>query len=206
MDDGRAGSLIRVLIAHPTPLVSVGLQVALGAHADLQIVPGPDSTDTPDEVDLAGADVVVADCDLGVHWASSARPSGCRVLIVTIDESEASIRRAIEAGAHGYLLLTSRLEAIVNAVRSIHRGNRAIDPTVAAKMMTSLHHPRLTGREHDILRFLLLGLSNKTIAARLGRSPGTVKSHVKSVLSKLNATNRTHAVSVARQRGLVQEG
>jgi DNA-binding NarL/FixJ family response regulator len=148
---------------------------------------------------------MVADCDSGVHRASSTRSNGCRVLILTIDESEASIRRAIEAGAHGYLLLTSCLEAIVHAVRSIHRGDTAIDPAVAAKMMSSLRHPRLTDREHDVLRLLLHGLSNKAIAARLGRSPGTVKTHVKSVLCKLNAINRTHAVSVARQRGLVQE-
>ena len=93
----------------------------------------------------------------------------------------------------------------MDAVRSIHRGDTAIDPAVAAKMMSSLRYPRLTHREYEILRLLLLGLSDKAIAARLGRSAGTVKAHVKSVLSKLNATSRTHAVSVARQRGLVQE-
>src|SRR6202022_2385692 len=81
-NDGRAGSMIRVIIAPPPPLVRAGLQAALGAHADLQIVPGPDSTDRPDELDLARADVVVADCDSGVHRASSTRSSGCRVLIL----------------------------------------------------------------------------------------------------------------------------
>jgi DNA-binding NarL/FixJ family response regulator len=197
--------LIRVIIAHPTPLVRVGLQVTLGAHADMQIVSAPDSTNRPDATDLTNGDVVVTDYDSGVRLASSAGPSGCSVLIVTIDASEASIRRAIEAGAHGYLLLTSRLEAIVDAVRSIHRGDTAIDPAVAAKMVSSLRYPRLTDREYEILRLLLLGLSDKAIAATLGRSAGTVKTHVKSVLSKLNATSRTHAVSVARQRGLVQE-
>ena len=197
--------MIRVLIAYPSPLVSAGLRVALAAHADLQIVQDSEIYDGEDEVDLPGADVLVTDCDSGVQRGSPAGRKGCRVLILTLDESEAGIRRAIEAGAHGYLLMTSQLEAIVQAVRSIYRGGTAFDPTVAAKMMNGLRYPRLTHREHDVLRLLLLGLSNKVLAARMGISPETIKTHVKALLRKLNATNRSHAVSVARQRGLVQE-
>lgn len=197
--------MIRVLIAYPSPLVSAGLRVALGAHADLQIVQDRGIYDREHEVDITVADVLVTDCESAAQRGPSAGRKGCRVLILTIDESEAGIRRAIEAGAHGYLLMTSQLETVAQAVRSIYLGGTAFDPTVAAKMMNGLRYPRLTHREHDVLRLLLLGLSNKVLAARMGISTETIKTHVKSLLRKLSATNRSHAVSVARQRGIVQE-
>jgi DNA-binding CsgD family transcriptional regulator len=151
----------------------------------------------------AGA-LVVTDCDIGV--AVSERSSGCRVLIVTNDDTEASIRRAMEVGTHGYLLLTSTLDAVVRAVRCVISGGTALDPMIATKIVDIFTDRGLTDRELDVLRLMMLGLSNKAIANSIARSVGTVKSHVKAVRAKLNVTSRTEAVAVAQRRGLVPKG
>jgi two-component system NarL family response regulator len=124
-------------------------------------------------------------------------------VIFTEDDSEVSIRLAVERGVSGYLLLASDCEAIVNAVRSAYKGGAALDPIVAAKIVASLAAPVLSFRETEVLGYIMAGLSDKTIARRLKRSVGTVKSHVKSVLAKLDVKNRSEAAAVARRRGLV---
>jgi DNA-binding NarL/FixJ family response regulator len=194
---------IRVMSAHGTPLVQAGLEAALRNLLDFEIVPAP--CGIPQPQDLASVAVVVTECELGVRLARSVAPSGCHVLIISHDHTEANIRRAIEAGVRGYLLVTSGVDALVRAVRCIYNGGTALDPLVATKMVDSLTCDRLTPRETDVLRLLMLGMSNKSIANTLATRVGTVKHHVKSVLAKLKARGRTEAVAIARRRGLFSE-
>jgi DNA-binding NarL/FixJ family response regulator len=193
---------IHVLIAHDNPLVAVGLGVAFGTHQDFHIV-GRRETDDVSPVDAAT--VAVTDYEGGTRWLAAQGGGNCRVLILTDDESEVSIRRAVELGISGYLPLSSRVESVVHAVRCIHNGGTAIAPNIMTKMAMSLRSRGLTQREVQVLRLIMQGLQDKVIAHRLERSVDTTKSHVKAILMKLGASSRVEAVAIALRRGLVSE-
>jgi DNA-binding NarL/FixJ family response regulator len=112
---------------------------------------------------------------------------------------------AMEHGVHGYLLLSSPVDELVAGVRTLLAGSRYICIPVARRMADSLMRERLTARESDVLQLLARGLCNKSIANRLGIAIGTVKYHVKAIMGKLEASSRTHAASIAAERGLVGE-
>jgi DNA-binding NarL/FixJ family response regulator len=111
----------------------------------------------------------------------------------------------MRAGVRGYLLLTTPVDELVRALRRIHTGDTVVDPGVAAKIADSFSGRALTLREIDVLGLVMVGLSDKAIAKRLMRSVGTVKSHMKSLLAKLDAASRTEAAAIARRRGLVAD-
>ena len=193
---------IHVLIAHDNPLVAAGLEAAFGTQQDFHIIP---RRETDDVAPVNAATVAVADFEGGTRRLAAQRGGGCRVLILTDDDSEVSIRRAVELGVGGYLPLSSGVESVVHAVRCIHNGGTAIAPNVVTKMAMSLQSRGLTQREVEVLRLIMQGLSDKAIAHRLQRSVGTARSHVKAILMKLEASNRVEAVAIARRRGLVSE-
>lgn len=193
---------IRVLIAHGEPLVRAGLQLAIQACSDLEIRAICDGS-LADCAGLDAIDIVLTDCDCGMKLAQRGRTSAPRILIVTNDASESSIRGAMDAGAKGYLLLGSTLESVAQAVRCVVRGGVAIDPVAATRMLESLNGESLTQRELQVVCLLMQGSSNKSIARELGISEGTAKTHLKSIMSKLNARSRTQAVTVAQRRGIV---
>jgi DNA-binding NarL/FixJ family response regulator len=150
---------------------------------------------------------VLADCEMGIRLARSRdtnERTTAHIVIVTDDESEASIRRAMEVGVRGYLLLGATPASIVEAIHCVTRGGTALDPVVASKMLDSLSGVPITSRELQVLGLLMAGLSDKAIAHRLGIRPGTAKCHVKRLLEKLNARSRTEAVAIAQRRGLVR--
>lgn len=198
-------SRVKVLIAHRTPLVHAGLEAALRTQDDLEVVAPPIASLSSllERGELHDADVVVTDCDVGLSLAADRDGVGCRVLIVTHDETEGTIRRAMEVGACGYLLVTSPLDMLVRAIHCLINGGTALDPIVGTRMRDSLMSPKLTERELEVLRLMTEGLADKEIARRIVRSVGTVKSHVKAVLTKLNTARRTEAVAVAQRRGLL---
>jgi two-component system NarL family response regulator len=202
--EGSVPARIGVLIAHRSPLISAGLASVLSAQPDFDVICCRDNgcPQRASTQELASVSVAVTDCTTGLEIAAVAS-NACQVVIVTEDESEVSIRLAVHRGVSGYLLLASECEAIVNAVRSAHKGAAVFDPIVAAKIVASLAAPVLSSRESEVLSFMMEGLSDKTIARRLRRSLGTVKSHVKSVLAKLDVKSRSEAAAVARRRGLV---
>jgi DNA-binding NarL/FixJ family response regulator len=193
---------IRIVIARREPLIRAGLECALAPNADFEVSAVAEER-LLGGADLRSIDVLLADCELGVQLATTARQSGCRILIVTHDEREGSIARALEAGVRGYVLLSSSLEAVAHAVRCVVRGGTSIDPLAATKMIERLNGDRLTRRELDVLSLLTLGLADKAISNRLGIAVGTVKSHVKRLREKLNVTSRTQIAAVAQRRGLL---
>jgi DNA-binding NarL/FixJ family response regulator len=194
-------SRARIAIAHRESLVGAGLESALASHGHFEVL-----TMTEDRIlraDLGAIDVVLADYACGIKLAVHAGQSGCRVLIVTIDDREGSIGRALEAGVRGYLLLSSSLEAVAHAVSCVIRGGTAIDPLAATKMLQRLNGNRLTQRELDVLGLLTLGLGDKAISNRLGITVGTAKCHVKRLREKLNVNTRTQIAAVAQRRALL---
>jgi len=196
---------IKVLIAHRKSPVYASLQAAFSRQPDFE-------TTTRDmggacepalDPELRGVNVAVADCETGIRLVAPAFRCGCHVLIVTEDESEASIRRAVDLGVRGYLLLTSSPESIVRATRDVSHGAIVLDPNVMTKVVNSLARPPLTPREMDVLGLLVAGNTNKTVAERLACRIGTVKMHVKAILEKLDSPSRPEAAVAAHRLGLI---
>jgi DNA-binding NarL/FixJ family response regulator len=199
-------SKIKILIAHGDPLVAAGLAVSLQKQPDFEayVCPAPNlSSATASE--LPRPDVVVADYDSGMQLIVSAGAKSHRVVILTHSDGEARIRGALEQGARGYLLLGCSLQDLFDGLRSVRAGGLAIGPLVAARVAEWMTQRALTHREGDILREMMLGRSNKHIAIALNVAIGTVKTHVKSILDKLDATSRTQAAAIAQRRGILQQ-
>ncbi|HEY6642655.1 response regulator transcription factor [Povalibacter sp.] len=197
---------ICVLIAHGNPLVAAGLEAAFRAADSFRLSAHCAPQDGVDAALRFGREAIaVTDYQAGLGILASQNSRRWRVLIVSDDDSEVSVRRAIELGVRGYLPLCAPVSAVIGAVRCIHTGGTAIDTTFIAKIAASLASPSLTGREIEVLRLMMLGLPNKAIAAVLKRSLGTAKSHVKAILAKLDAATRVEAVAVARRRGLISD-
>lgn len=192
---------LRVCIAHDNDLVAAGLEAAFGAQEDCSVARcEPESL--LHATDPRALGVIVTDYETGVRLLND-KGRSCRVLMVTDHDSEVSIRQAVELGSRGYLPLTTPLEAVIRAARCIFNGGTFIDQSFIARIATSLASPALTARELEVLRLMMEGLPNKAIALRLKRSVGTAKSHVKAILSKLDAATRIEAVAVAQRRGLL---
>jgi DNA-binding NarL/FixJ family response regulator len=197
----------KVLIAHGDPLIAAGLAITLQRQRDFKAyVCKPAATPSdPKGSDLPAADVVVADYDSGMRLIMSAAAVRHRVMILTHNDGEASICRALEQGARGYLLLGCSLQDLFDGLRAVRIGGIALGPLVASRVAQWMKQRALTPREADILRQMMPGHSNKRIALELNVAVGTVKTHVKSILDKLEAASRTEAVAIAQRRGILQE-
>jgi two-component system NarL family response regulator len=127
-----------------------------------------------------------------------------RVIILTTFDGDEDIYRGMRAGARAYLLKDAPRDELLGCIRAVHAGETFVPPLVAAKLAAQVSSERLTVREREILELMGAGASNKAIARQLGISEGTVKTHVKSVLQKLEVASRTEAVSMAARRGLIR--
>ena len=199
-------SRMKVLIAHSDPLIAAGLVTLLQKQHDFDVsVCSGALTSNATARRLPPPHVVVADYDSGLRLLESASAGSPRVMILTHSDSEAKICRALEHGVRGYLLLGCSLQELINALRSVNVGRLALGPLVVSRMADWMKQQALTQREEDTLRQMMLGLSNKGIARKLTLEVGTVKTHVKAILRKLNATSRTEAVAIAQRRGILRE-
>lgn len=197
-----------ILVMHPDPLLSAGLVAALRQHAAFEIYVDGVDTLTSDGPQI---DVVIADyydamrlTDAAVRTAQ--RPlAAARILALTANDREADIRRAVEAGIHGYLLLGGPLSELIEGVRTVANGVRYLCRSVAQRMADSLTRAPLTSREIEVLRLVVTGESNKAIARQLHVEVGTVKSHMTAIMTKLGASSRTQAAGIAATRGLVEQ-
>lgn len=194
---------IRVIIAHHQPLIAAGLAKVLLDAGGFEPVR---TEQLPREI--AGAsevDVVVADYELGLDMAAAVGAT-VPVLMVTKEDGESQIRSAVECGVSGYLSLSCRAEDLIASVRAVAAGGRAWAPIVADRIVASLAHETLTRREAQVLVLVGRGLSNKVVARHLSVSAGTIKTHVKAILRKLQAVSRTEAIVIAHERGILSRG
>lgn len=200
---------VAVFIDHREPLIAAGLTFLL---AD---VPGIVLLGRRESGLLPAADVVITDHGRGLHLAPQLREGAGAgalamhlrpaVLVVSANDRENDIRLALAAGVLGVLHAQCSAEDLLRAVRAVAARGRYLCPAMTQRVADSLSHEPLTARETDVLRLLVQGDSNKAIALRLEIAVGTVKAHVKSIMEKLGAHTRTHAVSVATTRGLVAD-
>jgi DNA-binding NarL/FixJ family response regulator len=196
-----------ILVMHQDPLLCAGLVAALRQYAQFDVhFDGVDRVvDTPTSID-----VVIVDYPSAMRLADPGERAACglaqaRVLVLTANDREADIRRAVEAGIHGYLLVGGPVSELVEGVTAVAGGVRYLGRAAAQRMADSLTHTALTSREMDVLQFVVIGESNKAIARRLSIEVGTVKAHMRAIMAKLGAASRTQAAGIAAARGLVDE-
>jgi len=127
-----------------------------------------------------------------------------RIIVITTYESEEDIRRAVSAGAKGYLLKAADAEQIEAAVRAVAAGGTLFPTEITLKLAESVAHPKLTNRELEVLQCIANGRSNKEIGSILYISEATVKGHVRSILTKLEAMGRAEGIAIATKRGLIR--
>lgn len=205
---------IRLLIADDHPVVRDGLRAMLATQADMELV-GEAATGT-EAVERARAlrpDVVLMDLQMpdldGPSAIAALREQApeVRVLVLTTYGTDADITRAVDAGATGYLLKDAPREQLFGAIRAAARGESVLSPSVATRVLGRMRAPAeeaLSPRELEILEAVARGLSNKDIGRQLYVSEATVKTHLLRVFSKLGVADRTAAVTVALERGIIR--
>jgi DNA-binding NarL/FixJ family response regulator len=203
--------VITVLIADDHPVVREGLVAIFKSQKDIKVI--AEATNGEEACELCqqlSPDVLLLDLRMpkkdGLQAITELMPPGAtkpRIIVMTNYESEEDIRRALKAGAKGYLVKGTAPQQIREAVRKVAKGESLLPPDVASKLAESMAHPELTERERQVLQHIANGRSNKEIGQILYLSENTVKAHVKSLLTKLDAMGRTEAIAIALQRGLI---
>ncbi len=206
-------SSIRVLVADDHPLIRAGLVSFVGTEPGLEVVAeAGNGEEALEKYRELRPGVVLMDLSMPVMDGISATRAileefpDAKVIVLTTYDGDEDIHRALDAGAMGYLVKDMMAPDVLNVIRTVHGGRRGIPQAVAAKLAE--HTPRvpLTPRETEVLSLVANGLSNAEVAARIGRTEGTVKVHLKNILQKLDASDRTEAVTTALRRGFIRLG
>lgn len=198
--------MIRVLIAEDQAMVLGALAALLGTEPDIEVVAqaGDGREALSQALDLR-PDVVLTDIEMprmgGLELAAelARRDTSIRIIVLTTFGRPGYLRRALDAGAAGYVLKDAPSAALANAIRTVHTGGRTIDPELAARAWTE--PDPLTGRQRQVLRLAAEGRSGPEIAAELHLSEGTVRNYLSEAISQLGARNRIEAARLARIKG-----
>ncbi|MEO1162567.1 MAG: response regulator transcription factor [Chloroflexota bacterium] len=208
---------IRILLADDHPVVRDGLATMLETQADFTVVAAvEDGTAVLEKGEALQPDVVLLDLEMpkldGLETLKRIHDKceGVRVIVFTAFDTDDRIIESVKAGAKGYLLKGAPREDIFNAIRVVSQGGSLLQPIIASKLMAHISQQNqspmvesLTERESEVLNLLAEGMTNKEIASELVVTERTIKFHVSAILGKLDAVNRTEAVSIALQQGLL---
>ena len=205
------GRPIRVLIVDDHPLMREGIASVIQSEPGMVVVAeasnGREAIDSfrvhrPDvtlmDLQMPEMDGVAATAAIRAEW------SGARIVMLTTFHGDAQALRALRAGVSGYLLKSLIRKELLEAIRTVHAGRRHIPREVAAALAEHVTDDALSARELDVLQRVAAGNSNKRVAHALDVSEETVKSHMKSIMVKLSANDRTHAVTIALKRGMIE--
>ena len=204
-------SKIRVLVVDDHPVLRDGVAAILENQTDMTMVgEARDGSEAVERFRALQPDVTLMDLQMpGMNGVDaiiairSAHP-GARIIVLTTYAGDVQAVRALKAGATGYLLKSSLRTELIDAIRNVHRGQRHVHRDVADEIALHVVDEALTEREIAILRLVSIGKANKQVASELGLSEETVKGHLKSIFSKLDVADRTHAVTVAARRGIIE--
>lgn len=193
------------------PVLRDGLATMIGSQPDMVLVAEADSgklavslfkEHRPDITlmdlrlpDMNGIDAIKIICT---------EYPNARIIVLTTYLGDVQVLRALKAGAMGYLMKATLRRDLLDTIRAVHSGQRRVPPEVASELAEHAMDDALTDRETEVLKQIAAGCSNKVVADRLHISEDTVKGHVRSILSKLNASDRTHAVTIALRRGFLE--
>jgi DNA-binding NarL/FixJ family response regulator len=202
--------MIRVLGVDDHPLMMAGVAGAIDAQADMKVVGVAEDGATGIELfrklqpDITLMDLRLPDIS-GIDAIVSIRTEypSARIIVLTTSAGDIQVLRAIKAGACGYLLKNLVRTELIDTVRRVYAGKRVVPPQIAAELAAHLGDSSITARELSVLRGISEGASNRRIGAKLNITEHTVKGHLKNILSKLNASDRTHAVMIALKRGIL---
>jgi DNA-binding NarL/FixJ family response regulator len=201
---------IRILTVDDHPLLREGVASMINAEPDMQLVAEADSgAEAIKQFRSYRPDVTLMDLQMPQMNGVDAIKAICnefndaRIIVLTTYTGDVQVLQALKAGAAGYLLKSALRTELLNAIRAVHTGRRHVSAAIATEIAVHVGEASLSERELEVLRKVAAGNSNKQVAAQLGISEDTAKAHMKSILSKLNANDRTHAVTIAVKRGII---
>jgi DNA-binding NarL/FixJ family response regulator len=207
---GEPTEVLGILCVDDHPLVRKGIAAILANEKDMKLIAeagsGPQAVEAFRQFhpDVTLMDLRMPGMD-GIETTKEIRKIDpeAKIIALTSYDGDQEIYRALEAGVRGYILKESVHTEIVRAIRVVHSGKRLMPPEVAERLSEHFPQVALTPREIEVLQHVAKGLGNKEIGVRLGTAAGTVKMHLQNILSKLGASDRTHAVTLAIRRGII---
>ena len=208
---GMASKLIRILTVDDHALLRKGIAALVNAEPDMKLVAeASNGRDALESFRLHRPDVTLMDIQMpgfngieAIDYILSEFPDA-HIIVLTTYTGDVQVLRALKAGARGYVLKGHVHRELLETIRVVHGGQKGIPPDIAAELAEHAGDDELTTREIDVLRLIAGGNSNKLIADQLSIGEATVKSHVTNILSKLGANDRSHAVTIALKRGIIQ--
>jgi DNA-binding NarL/FixJ family response regulator len=202
--------VIRVLAVDDHPVVRGGIAALIECEEDMELI--AEASNGREALDLFRKhqpDITLMDLQMpemnGIDATGAIRGEfpDARIIILTTHPGDVQVSRALKAGARGYILKGMLRKELLDTIRAVHAGQKRLSSEAAAEVAEHVTDGALTPREIDVLRLVAAGNANKEIGARLSLTEVTVKSHVKNILAKLGASDRTHAVTIALKRGII---
>ena len=202
---------IRVVVVDDHPLLRKGIAALVNAETDMKLVAEASTgVEAIRQFRQHRPDITLMDLQMpdmnGIDATTAIRQEfpDARIIVLTTYAGDVQVVRALKAGARGYLLKAEVNEELLETIRCVHAGHRRIPPEVAAEVAEYMAREALSEREVEVLRLVAAGNANKEIAARLSIGEDTVKRHMTNILAKLQANDRTHAVTIALKRGIIE--
>jgi DNA-binding NarL/FixJ family response regulator len=202
---------IRLLTVDDHPLMRAGVAALLGSEPDIAIVAeASDGREAIEQFRVHRPDITLMDLQMpgmrGIETITAIRTEfpDARIIVLTTYSGDVQALRAIKAGASGYLLKSMLRKELLDTIRAVHAGQRRVPAEIANEIVGHVSSDALTEREIQVVRGIAAGNANKVIAGQLGIAEETVKGHVKNILAKLGANDRTHAVMIAVKRGIIE--
>ena len=202
--------MIRVLTVDDHPLLRDGIAALIGSEEDMELI--GEASNGREGLDLFRKfrpDVTLMDLQMpemnGIDAIGAIRGEfpEARIIVLTTHPGDVQVSRALKAGARAYLMKGELRKELLETIRAVHAGQKRLSSEVAAEIAEHVTDSSLTPREIDVLRLVAAGNGNKEVGARLSLTEVTIKSHMKNILAKLGANDRTHAVTIALKRGII---